>query len=443
MDKIFLVLKREYLIRVRKKSFIIMTILAPLLFLAISILPTYFLLSNTDTKRIGVIDESGLFKTELKDTEVIKYKFIQKGLEDAKKELSKNDFSGVVYIPKMTIEEPKGVFIYFEDNVGVMVEEEISRSLEKIVKEKRLAKAGLTQQQLNNLEVIIPVTSTEIQADTKTEVEKSTEAASAIGYVCGIMIYMFIFIYGNMVMKGVVEEKTSRIIEVMLSSIKPFQLMMGKILGISLVGLTQLLLWIVLTVGVSSGVAVFYGSTNSATQMESAIKAAENTQTEMLQNPAKKKMDVMFEFKKAVGTINIPLVVGSFMFFFLGGYLLYASLFAAIGAAGDSETDAQQFTLPISIPLLVALMASSAIIKDPGSTLAIVLSIFPLTSPIIMMVRIPFGVPIWELIASIVSLIAGFIFFTWFAARIYRVGILMYGKKPTYKELSKWLFYKI
>jgi len=453
MDKILLVIKREYLSRVKKKSFIILTLLGPILFLAVSILPTYFLMANTDTKTIAIIDDSGLFSNDLSSSESVQYVFITKGLKEAKEELGKGkEYDGLVYIPKMTIENPQGVFIYFEENVGVNVESTLSSDLERIVKKKRLTKAGLTQSQLDNLEVDIPVKSTEIQEAGKTEVEKSTSAATAVGYACGIMIYMFIFIYGAAVMKGVVEEKTSRIMEVMLSSVKPMQLMMGKIIGISFVGLTQLLLWIILTIGISSGATIFLASQMESSKTEMVLKEAAKQRTSALQVPntqntiqeqnQPEQADVLTEVKQALGTINMPLVVACFLFYFLGGYFLYGSMFAAVGAAGDSETDAQQFTLPISIPLIISFMAASAIIKDPGSTLATVLSIFPLTSPIIMMVRIPFGVPAWEIVASMVSLIIGFVTFTWLASRIYRVGILMYGKKITYKELSKWIFYK-
>jgi ABC-2 type transport system permease protein len=218
------------------------------------------------------------------------------------------------------------------------------------------------------------------------------------------------------------------------------------------VGLTQLLLWIVLTIGISSGATIFLASQMESSKTEMVLKEAAKQRTSALQVPntqntiqeqnQPEQADVLTEVKQALGTINMPLVVACFLFYFLGGYFLYGSMFAAVGAAGDSETDAQQFTLPISIPLIISFMAASAIIKDPGSTLATVLSIFPLTSPIIMMVRIPFGVPAWDIVASMVSLIIGFVTFTWLASRIYRVGILMYGKKITYKELSKWIFYK-
>ena len=268
----------------------------------------------------------------------------------------------------------------------------------------------------------------------------------AIGFFCAIAIYLMIFLYGSQVMRGVIEEKTNRIVEVIVSSVKPFQLMLGKIIGVALVGLTQFILWIVLTLIISTSVNTFI------LKDQIADTAKHNSQIEkVMQNDLTAGVDKMekvgspnevIDLINNAKNINVPKVLLCFAFYFLFGYLLYAALFAAIGSAVDSEADTQQFILPVTIPLIASFIIAQSVVTDPDSSMAQFFSIFPLTSPIVMMVRLPFDVPTWELVLSMISLIVGFLFFTWIAGKIYRTGILMYGKKPSWKELGKWLFYK-
>lgn len=269
------------------------------------------------------------------------------------------------------------------------------------------------------------------------EKESSSIGATAIGYISSFLIYIFIFIYGAQCMRGVIEEKTSRIIEVVISSVRPFQLMMGKVIGIAGVGLTQFLLWIILSFAVISAIGGVMGAEamNPRTAQVEQMEAMNIPQDE---NMNEIQEDVFSKATAAIGSINIPLVIVSFLFFFLSGYLLYGALFAAIGSAVDSDADAQQFMLPVTIPLIMSIIALSAVLNDPNGTMAFWLSIIPFTSPVIMMMRVPFGVPAWELGLSMALMVGGFVFTIWLASRIYRVGILMHGTKVNYKILAKW-----
>jgi ABC-2 type transport system permease protein len=272
------------------------------------------------------------------------------------------------------------------------------------------------------------------------EERSSVELNTGLGFAGGMLIYVFIFLFGAQVMRGVMEEKINRVVEVIISSVRPFQLMMGKIIGVALVGLTQFLLWIILILVISSiGMKMLSGDKYNTAK----INAVEQTFKSNAPDAGQEKIAKVdkAELSAMLSTINIPVMVGMFVFYFLGGYLLYGALFAAIGGAVDSETDTQQFMLPISLPLILGIIISQQVVINPTGPIAFWFSIFPLTSPIVMMARIPFGVPYTDLILSILCLIGGFIFTTWFAAKIYRTGILMYGKKITYKEIAKWLKY--
>lgn len=443
MNKIILVLQREYLTRVRKKSFIIMTLLSPFLFALIWVVPAWLAVNSADTKKIMVIDNSGIFKNKLRESDKLKFTYTDFALDAAKNDLGRLDYYALLYIPAaLDIQNPQGITLIADNSPSLEIEQSIETRLEEIVKEEKIKQLGINQEVLKSLETRISLSSKVMSKDGD-EKDSSSIASFIVGFAAAFLIYMFIFVYGAQIMRGVIEEKTNRIIEVMISTVKPFELMMGKIIGIAMVGLTQFLLWTLLTLVLSSTLSAFVLKDNitplTATTQQVQTIGKEQT-TEQLQEM--QKGNTITKLLKAFSTINFPLILGCFLFYFIGGYFFYGALFAAIGSAVDNETDTQQFMMPITIPLIVAIIAAQFIIQDPNSTLAWWLSMIPFTSPITMMIRLPFGVPTYELVLSMGLLIAGFIATTWLAARIYRVGILMYGKKVTYKELTKWLFYK-
>ena len=421
MNKTLLIIKREFLVRVKKKSFIIMTILAPILMASLIIVPV--LLSDTDQQKrlIGVHDNNPeKLSSDLKDSENIHFTL----LDDTEIDVFMTDPEQSNYYALLKIDS-SNFTLYCSQQVGLNLRNSIENQLEQITERNKLKNAGI------NIE-IIEEAKTDINIETKivssegNTTSSSTEASIGIGFMTGILIYMFIFMYGTMVMRGVIEEKTNRIVEIIISSVKPFQLMIGKIMGVALVGLTQFLLWIVLTIFISS-VAEFMFIDSS--EISNSLNAAD-------------KSVVLQEVTRLTGGIDLVLIFISFIFYFLFGYLMYSSLFAAVGSAVDAEADTQQFMLPITIPLIFSFLLIQPVMDNPDGMLAFWLSIIPLTSPIIMMARLPFGVESWQLILSMIILVIGFIATTYLAAKIYRTGILMYGKKISYKELWKWITYK-
>ncbi|NCC74642.1 MAG: ABC transporter permease, partial [Sphingobacteriia bacterium] len=335
--------------------------------------------------------------------------------------------------------------IFSENQVSITTKTFIRNVMRDEVEEQKMLASGIDPEILKSIKTSISLTSFILDSSGE-EKESYAEVAMAVGYVGGLLIYMFIFIYGSMVMRGVIEEKTSRIIEIIISSVKPFQLMMGKIIGIALVGLTQFLLWIVLTAGIVGIFNGFFAEKMIDKRVPEITQSAGGLITEnTLSSEAPEAEEVInegfVEILEMIRTINIPVMLISFIFYFLGGYLLYASMFAAIGAAVDNETDTQQFMLPITVPIILALVMMPSVIENPSGSLAIWLSMIPFTSPISMMMRIPFGVPYIELVISAIILVFTFVGMTWAAGKIYRTGILMYGKKVSYKELWKWIRY--
>lgn len=445
MNKIKLIITREYLTRVKKKSFIVMTILGPILFAAMMIVPAWLAsMEDTDVKNIAVIDESGIFIDKITDTDYIKFEYLEnKSIETIKNNFSELDYYAVLQILPSIAYEESAVHLYSKKQPSLTVKSHISNSMEKELRNKKLRANGIDEEVLRSIKSDVSIRTIQWTDDGE-EKESSTEVAAIVGYASGFLIYFFIFMFGAQVMRGVIEEKTNRIVEIIISSAKPFQLMMGKIVGIALVGLTQFILWIALTFIIITGVkTVFFpelGTQNAQEVVvqnlldEQAIAQAETLQPQNL--------DKFSTILNAAKSIDYGVMFGSFIFFFLGGYLLYGSLFAAIGAAVDNETDTQQFMLPITIPLVLGIVVMMNAVQNPESPIAFWFSIIPLTSPIVMMVRIPFGVPYWELSLSMGLLILTFIGSTWLAGKIYRTGILMYGKKVNYKELWKWIRYK-
>ncbi|WP_205499649.1 ABC transporter permease [Rufibacter psychrotolerans] len=435
MDKIWLVFQREYLVRVRKKSFIVMTILGPLLMALVMIVPIWLATMSDDTKIVQVLDESGYLKGKLTSTEELKFVNVAGTLEEAKASYLKSEDAALLYIPKIDLEKPQGIQLFSQKSTSLAMKGSLEKQVRQELEEVKFANSGIDQQVLDKIKTPISIRTVNLSA----EGEKSSDVAvtTGVGFIGAFLIYLFIFIYGAQIMRGVIEEKTSRILEVMVSSVKPFQLMAGKIMGIAAVGLTQFLLWIILTSAISGGVAARFDLKRfSDAQINQTMQGMENDRDAL-------QAQEIHEVVSAAQNLNVPLLVGSFLFYFLGGYLLYGALFGAVGAAVDSETDSQQFMLPITVPLILSfIVAQTIIVKNPNGPVAFWMSMIPFTSPVVMMLRLPFGVPGWEMALSMLLLVLGFIGTIWVAARIYRVGILMYGKKVNYRELSKWLFYK-
>jgi len=448
MNKIWLVIQREYLTRVRKRSFIVMTILGPLLMASVFVIPMYIAtLAEEETKVIQVLDETGWFYEKFADTEEFDFEYTTTNLESAKIELMEKDEFALLYIPRRELTIPSSAILYSLRQPGVDLKSYIRSVMSKEVEQQKLRinldEMELSEEDHERAMKLPELIKTSIELSTMKmdesgeEEETFTEVMMAVAFISGMIIYMFIFIFGAQVLRGVLEEKTNRIVEVIVSSVRPFQLMMGKILGIAMVGLTQFLLWVVLTFAIVSVFQVAFADQMPGPDVR--MTATQPGTEQALEAVADNQVAQVFE---VINSINYDVILLSFLFYFLGGYLLYAALFAAVGAAVDTETDTQQFMMPITIPLFLGFIIANMAIYNPDGQLAVWFSMIPFTSPVVMMARIPFGVPIEQIWISAALLILGFIFTTWIAARIYRTGILMYGKKVSYRELWKWLRYR-
>ncbi len=399
-----------------------MTILGPILMAAIIILPTYLAMKGHDERSIALYEKNTAFYSSLKNSDDLN--FVKIPFEEVS--FLKEDIGNSPYYALLDIKDDENFTLYSNQQVSLSIKEEIEDKIASILQHQKLKEAGIDVQILQESNTSVEVETIIIGEEGETT--GNAEVSFGIAFMCGILIYMFIFMYGTMVMRGVIEEKTSRIVEVIISSVKPFQLMMGKIMGVALVGLTQFLLWILLTLIISSFAEILF--------FDASTIAAETGEM------SKQQSVIFSEMLKAVAGINIPQLLIGFLFYFLGGYLLYSALFAAVGAAVDAEADTQQFILPITIPLIASFILMQPIMDNPDGVLAYWASLIPFTSPIIMMVRLPFGVSNTELMLSMALLVVGFLATTALAAKIYRTGILMYGKKASYKELWKWLTFK-
>jgi ABC-2 type transport system permease protein len=438
MNKVFLIIQREYLSRVKKKSFLIMTFLVPSLFLAMIFFVGYLSKKGDDSvKQFKVLDQSGIFKNQLSNSSTLNFTYLNGDYEKAKKDIRKEQNSYLLYIPS-DYSQTGNTEIISEKKPGFAIVDDIETQMETILRNKKLIAAGIDTAVLNSSRAKVSINAKQLTDEG--EKDASIGATFIVGFVSAFLIYLSLFIYGAQVMRGVIEEKTNRIIEVIVSSVKPFQLMLGKILGIGAVGLTQFLLWIILSMGLSTfATGYFSKSDDGKAKIEQVSKGSQGQEMTKVASSNNKVQD----FLQAADTINFPYIISTFFFYFLGGYLLYSALFAAVGSAVDNETETQQFMLPITLPLIFTfILGMNVIVNNPDSNLSFWLSIIPFTSPIAMMIRIPFGVPAWQIALSMVLLVIGFVFTTWVASRIYRVGILMYGKKVTYKELVKWFSYK-
>jgi ABC-2 type transport system permease protein len=450
MNKISVIIKREYVTRVRKKSFIIMTILAPLLMAAIIIVPTVLMMNQKgDLKKIAVIEQkSDLFKGVIKNTNDAEFIYFGNAkFEDFKDSIYSKKYYGVLSISPEVINIPNAIELISEKQPPIGLLEHIERSLEKEIEKQKLEAYNI-----GNLDEIMKNIQTNVSIQTKkldesgVVKETSTGISMALAYIFGLLMYMLVFIFGSQVMRGVIEEKTSRVVEVIISSVKPVELMMGKIIGIALVGLTQFLIWVVLTAGLTTVIKSTLLDKSSLTEMTQSLpqNLMEGNQA-VAGSPATQNISPeLKEFSKLFDSaLNQPwlLIIFSFIFYFITGYLLYASVFAAIGSAVDNETETQQFMLPVTIPIIIGLMVAMGTMQNPESPLAFWCSLIPLTAPIVMMARIPFGVPYWQIGVSMLLMVVTFLGFVWMAAKIYRTGILMYGKKTSWKEMWKWLRY--
>lgn len=441
MRQIFLVLKREYLTRVKKKSFLLATILTPLVMPAIIIAIVYFAGQEKESRsdKVLVLDESGYFNDAF-DVTSFEFEYITGDLESAKKQLLEAGAFGLMYLPEVDLSDASvinfsGFELYSKTNPSVQAMERLEGDIRNTLEDIKLEKSGLDPTVISNLKVRVDLDSFNISESGESQ-ESNAKLSFAIGYGTGFLIYMFIFIYGAQIMQSVLDEKTSRIVEVIISSVKPFQLMMGKVLGVGAVGFTQLLIWFVLIGGLSTvGLSILAGD---GAVMEAASQQVPQEAMEMTS-----QQEMAAEIQGMIATVPVVKILLCFLFFFMGAYLLYGALYAAIGSAVDSIQDAQQFMFPIIIPIIASIMAMFFVLDDPNGGLAVTLSLIPLTSPIIMMARIPFGVPDWQLALSMVLLIGGFIGTLWMAGRVYRIGILMYGVKVNWKTIGKWFTMKV
>jgi ABC-2 type transport system permease protein len=436
MNKIKLIIWREFITRVRKPSFLIMTILGPVLIAGGLLLTTYIASQESTTHHVLVIDQEGVIGTKLQDSESVKFLIDGQAWSDSSFKSSPytvrvNLLPNVLNVPQADL--------YYKSLPSEFAMNTIRNELEKAIEQAKLRDANIDKEAYDRVRKPLDLKKFDIE---KVSTQSFAQERAVIGFFFGYFMFIFIFMYGVQVMRGVMEEKQNRVVEVLISSVKPFQLMMGKIIGIALVGFIQFMLWIIITttmVGVGTSV-LMADKFDAAALAEQGVTA--EVQAELMKQDAASKMDQSKIFA-LIEQVNIPLVLGVFLFYFICGYLLYSSLLAAIGSAVDSETDTQQFMFPVTVPMIVAIIIAQMAVYNPESPAVLWCSLIPFTSPIVMMVRVAMGsAPIWQLLLSMALLIATFIFTTWVAGRIYRTGILMYGKKVSWKEMGKWLFYK-
>ena len=431
-NPILLIIQREFLSRVRKKTFLLVTILGPLVFAALLIVPGILASMPEEDKNIIVLDEAALIIPEEGRGEY-QLEYLdprENDLESAKKSLIDSDFDALLYIPTGENWDPD----FIKNNILLFGKEDPSINMVQYldgVLEDRLNKQKLLRNGVDPNVVELSLTQVNIQSftlgDEGAEQQSATVLKMGLGYIAGILIYFFIFFYAVMVMRGVIEEKSSRIVEVIISSVRPFQLMMGKILGIGAVGVVQFIIWVLLSGGIYFIATMFIFPEMIADQATGTPVGMDASSSQGLE---------IYDMLRA---IDFPLIIGGFIFYFFGGYFLYSAMFAALGSAIDQETDSQQFIMPVTVPMIIALVTAANVIQDPNGPLAFWMSMIPFTAPISMMIRLPFGIPIWQVIVSGAILIGTFFAMVALAGKIYRVGILMYGKKVSWKELYKWL----
>jgi ABC-2 type transport system permease protein len=436
MNKTLLIIRREYLSRVKKKTFILSTILTPLFFVGLISGITYISIQDVDHEKVAVVDRAGFFKGNLDNTKALTFEF-PSGVDTSN--YDDKGYSAILFTPADT---SKNYQLYSKKQFGLIASSQIEDQINKAVENNLLKdKYNIDSKAIDSIRKQAGEARVENFYGERTEVKRGdSKLAYAVGYGAGFLIYITLFIYGSMVMRGVMEEKVSRIAEVMVSSVKPFQLMLGKIIGIGAVGITQFIIWIILIIGLTTAASAFLSP-------DTLHQASEASQQMNGQNAMAAKAAAGFNISESLSGVNWFLIVGCFLFYFTFGYLFYAALFAAVGSAVNEDIqEAQSLMLPITMPIIIAIMLMMKAVTSPASPMATWSSIIPFFSPIVMMARLPFGVPgtvsYAELISSMVLLVAGFLLTTWISAKIYRTGILMYGKKVSWKEMWKWAFRK-
>lgn len=435
MNHTRLIIAREYLTQVKNKKFLLITLLIPFLFVGLGLFLSFLSNTNSDsTKNITIVDNSGIFENSLSSSETVKFSFLEDLDEEEAKLISKerND-DGLIFIPPLRdtkninyVELSKSIKFISEEAPTITMVNSIETKFEGILTNLNFVSVGLNMSTIEESKIYLSILQESFEGEETTKLDSGVKVI--FGLILGMLLYMFVFIYGSMILRSVLEEKTSRIVEIIISSVKPNQLMMGKIIGTSLVAFTQILIWTILVFVISTLASSVLGVSTSELN---SVDLNDPQVNSLLQS-------------SLTAIFNLPLlnILIAFVFFFISGLFLYGSLFAAVGAAVDSETDANQFMLPLSMPLIIGLYAGILTVsEDPSGTIPTIFSHIPFTSPIVMMMRIPYGVPIYEQLISLSILVATFFAIVWFAAKIYRVGILMYGQKPSYKDLFKWLKY--
>ncbi len=442
MSNISIIVGREFNERVRKKSFIITTILMPVLLIALMAAPALIMhFTRGETKSIAVIDESGLVAPALESGAEAEFETTELSLDEARRELT--DHFGVLWIGPDVLTNPGNVKLYANASSSMALEENIRNQIERVLEAEKLK-----GYQIEDLDRILAEVHTEVTMQTFRNDESQEEDAQAqssavsafVGFALGMVLYMFLVIYGAMVMQSVIEEKNNRVLEVIVSSVRPFDLMMGKILGVACVAVVQILLWVVLVVGIGGLVMPHLMPADVLASAQAVQSGALDASTAAA--AAGIDPDMLQALATATDLGYVVMLVVWLLLFLIGGYLLYSAMFAAVGSSVDNVQDAQQLQTPITIPIILGFLVAMSVMNDPNSQIAFWFSIIPFTSPVVMMARIPCGIPMWEILLSLVLLYASFVVMVWLAAKIYRVGIFMYGKKPTFRELAKWMRYK-
>lgn len=465
MSKIGIIIAREYSTRVKKKSFIIGTLLVPILFATMIVVPMLIAMYSSDNKvrTIAVSDASGVVAQKLEDKENIRYSIVESSVADKIKEdlPSSGTYYALLQISELDSLNNADVAIYCKEQVSISLKDQIQSQVNQILSANKLASYDIPDldKVMENIRNTSHVKTLQVGDDDKEGKETSVGAYMAIGYISSFIIYMFIFMFGSMVMQGVIEEKNNRIIEVIVSSVKPMQLMIGKIVGIALVALTQFVAWIVLTFLIVTAVSVFTGRSTASLAQQSAqaqvtpagigggaadlsALGIDEAAAQADSSTVSEGMNAMAPILNTLKQMNILGIIGTFLIYFILGYLLYASMFAAVGACVDNQADTQQLLWPITIPLIIGLFIMMSAFQNPNSTIAVWGSIIPFTSPMVMVARFAYGVPTWQYLLSIALLAGTFLLMGWISGKIYRIGILSYGKKAGWKEIFKWMKFK-
>ena len=443
MNKISLIIQREYLTRVKNKRFILTTILMPLLIVGFIAASTLLAIKGKDTHKIAVVDSNGFFRGNIKNSKELNFDFPQ-GVDTTN--YLKKGYTDIIILPKFDGTEKMKYTIRSGKRISITTEDAISERINAAVEDKMLQDAGINKMQLDSIHKQSQYAELKTIEESGDKAQESSAGLSyAIGFGSGMLIYITMFIYGAMVMRGVMEEKTNRIAEVMVSSVKPFQLMMGKIIGIGAVGLTQFFMWIILVMALTTAAQAFIP--HDVLQQVQSLQQYNGQMPSGGMMKAGEAAQQIYKVQHTFSTANWPVIIGCFIFYFLGGYLFYAALFAAVGSAvNEDPQDAQSLMLPITMPIIFSFIIMSNAVQDPSTPIAVWASIIPFSAPMVMMARIAYGVPgtvpYWQLAASMLSLVLGFMFTTWLSGKIYRTGILMYGKKTSWKEMFKWAFRK-